>query len=44
MSLGSVDELDYRRLQKLKDLIAHIEPGLVSEQLSWSSFRCRLTP
>lgn len=38
MSLGSVDELDSRHLRQLKDLIARIEPGLVSEHLCWSSF------
>ena len=38
MSLGSVDVLDVRHLALLKDLIARIEPGLVSEHLSWSSF------
>jgi uncharacterized protein (UPF0276 family) len=38
MSVGSVDELDYKHLRKLKDLIVRIEPGLVSEHLSWSSF------
>lgn len=38
MSLGSVDDLDTEHLQKLKDLIVRIEPGLVSEHLSWSSF------
>ena len=38
MSLGSVDELDMVHLHKLKQLIARIEPGLVSEHLSWSSF------
>lgn len=38
MSLGSVDALDVRHLGSLKNLIARIEPGLVSEHLSWSSF------
>jgi uncharacterized protein (UPF0276 family) len=38
MSLGSVDELDRQHLKQLKDLIQRIEPGLVSEHLSWSSF------
>ncbi|MCK9605464.1 MAG: DUF692 domain-containing protein [Methylomonas sp.] len=41
MSLGSVDELDGRHLRQLKDLIARIEPGLVSEHLAWSSFAGR---
>ena len=38
MSLGSMDALDVRHLARLKDLVARIEPGLVSEHLSWSSF------
>lgn len=38
MSLGSVDKLDVQHLDKLKSLIARIEPGLVSEHLSWGSF------
>jgi len=38
MSLGSADELDDQHLRQLKDLIQRIEPGLVSEHLSWSSF------
>jgi uncharacterized protein (UPF0276 family) len=38
MSLGSVDALDFGHLHKLKALIARIEPGLVSEHLSWSSY------
>jgi uncharacterized protein len=38
MTLGSVDVLDVRHLAMLKDLIARIEPGLVSEHLSWGSF------
>jgi uncharacterized protein (UPF0276 family) len=38
LSLGSVDELDRQHLRRLKDLIQRIEPGLVSEHLSWSSF------
>lgn len=38
MSLGSVDALDRQHLRKLKTLIERIEPGLVSEHLSWSSF------
>jgi uncharacterized protein len=37
MSLGSVDVLDGRHLSLLKELVARIEPGLVSEHLSWSS-------
>lgn len=38
MSLGSVDALDVRHLAMLKELIIRIEPGMVSEHLSWSSF------
>lgn len=38
MSLGSVDPLDRAHLRQLKGLIERIEPGLVSEHLSWSSF------
>jgi uncharacterized protein (UPF0276 family) len=37
LSLGSVDPLNQSHLKKLKQLIQHIEPGLVSEHLSWSS-------
>lgn len=38
MSLGSTDALDRPHLQRLKRLVDRIEPGLVSEHLSWSSF------
>lgn len=38
MSLGSIDPLDRWHLKRLKELIERIEPGLVSEHLSWSSF------
>jgi uncharacterized protein len=38
MSLGSVDALDGQHLAQLKGLIDRIEPGLVSEHLSWGSF------
>ena len=38
LSLGSVDPLNRTHLQQLKALSARIEPGLVSEHLSWSSF------
>lgn len=37
LSLGSVDPLNRPHLQQLKKLIEIIEPGLVSEHLSWSS-------
>jgi len=38
LSLGSVDPLNTRHLQQLRDLAARIEPGLISEHLCWSSF------
>lgn len=38
LSLGSVDPLSQAHLHQLKALVARIEPGLVSEHLSWSSF------
>ena len=38
MSLGSVDALEGQHLAQLKRLIDRIEPGLVSEHLSWGSF------
>jgi hypothetical protein len=41
MSLGSTDPLDTRHLAKLKALIERIEPGLVSDHLSWSSVNRR---
>lgn len=37
LSLGSVDPLNRQHLKQLKNLIDVIEPGLVSEHLSWSS-------
>ncbi|MGR9108117.1 MAG: MNIO family bufferin maturase [Gammaproteobacteria bacterium] len=37
LSIGSTDRLDRKHLADLKTLIARIEPGLVSEHLSWSS-------
>ncbi len=37
LSLGSADPLDRAHLAKLKELVRRIEPGLVSEHLSWSS-------
>ncbi|MGH8232026.1 MAG: MNIO family bufferin maturase [Steroidobacteraceae bacterium] len=36
LSLGSADGLDARHLQRLVELVRAIEPGLVSEHLSWS--------
>jgi len=38
LSLGSADPLDERHLAKLAALIERVEPALVSEHLSWSSF------
>ena len=38
LSLGSVDRLNTEHLDRLKCLIDRIEPGLVSEHLSWGSF------
>ena len=37
LSLGSTDPLDAVHLEKLKALAGRIEPGLVSEHLSWGS-------
>jgi hypothetical protein len=37
MSLGSVDALDRGHVEKLRTLIARIEPALVSEHLCWSA-------
>ncbi|MCD6040500.1 MAG: hypothetical protein K0R40_103 [Burkholderiales bacterium] len=37
LSLGSTDPLDLTHLAKLKALIERVEPGLVSEHLSWGS-------
>jgi uncharacterized protein len=37
LSLGSTDPLDLNHLKKLKQLIEHIEPSLISEHLSWGS-------
>ncbi|HSW52354.1 MAG TPA: DUF692 domain-containing protein [Sulfuricaulis sp.] len=37
LSLGSSDELNRRHLEKLRALIGRIEPGQVSDHLSWSS-------
>jgi hypothetical protein len=41
MSLGSTDPLDTTHLARLKALIERIEPGLVSDHLSWSSVNRR---
>lgn len=37
LSLGSVDPLDERHLARLEALVRRVQPGLVSEHLSWSS-------
>jgi uncharacterized protein len=36
LSLGSAEQLDGRHLQRVAGLVRSIEPGLVSEHLSWS--------
>jgi uncharacterized protein (UPF0276 family) len=41
LSLGSVDALDTRHLEKLAHLADRFEPALVSEHLCWSSFAGR---
>jgi uncharacterized protein (UPF0276 family)/uncharacterized membrane protein len=35
LSIGGVDALDRAHLERLRDLVARIEPGLVSEHLAW---------
>jgi hypothetical protein len=37
LSLGSTDPLNLEHLDRLKALIDHVSPGLLSEHLSWSS-------
>lgn len=37
LSLGSVDEINWRHMKRLRDLIQRIDPCLISEHLSWSS-------
>jgi uncharacterized protein (UPF0276 family) len=37
LSLGSTDPLNAEHLKRLRQLADHIEPGLISEHLSWSS-------
>lgn len=39
LSLGSTDPLDESHLKQLKRLIEYVEPGLISEHVSWSSVR-----
>lgn len=41
LSLGSVDELSHRHLEKLKALAERIEPAAISEHLCWSSIHGR---
>ena len=36
LSLGSAEDLDRRHLRRIAELVRGIEPGLVSEHLSWS--------
>ena len=36
LSLGSADGLDAGHLERIRDVVRRIEPGLVSEHLSWS--------
>ena len=36
LSLGSAEELDGQHLRRIAELVRNIEPGLVSEHLSWS--------
>lgn len=37
LSLGSADGLDFAHLEALADLVRSVEPGLVSDHLSWSA-------
>ena len=39
LSLGSAASLDAAHLERVRDVVARIEPGLVSEHLSWSVVR-----
>ena len=41
LSLGSCDPINTEHIRKLKRLVDRIEPGLVSEHLSWSSIEGR---
>lgn len=36
LSLGSADGLDAKHLERIREVVRRIEPGLVSEHLSWS--------
>ena len=37
LSIGSTDPLDLEHLRRLSQLISRVEPGLISEHLSWGS-------
>lgn len=37
LSLGSAEELDFAHLKKIRGVVERIEPGLISEHLSWSA-------
>ena len=37
LSLGSADSLDAEHVQRVRELVAHYQPGLVSEHLCWGS-------
>jgi uncharacterized protein (UPF0276 family) len=41
LSLGSTDELNWRYLKKLNNLITKVKPALISDHLAWSSFQGR---
>jgi hypothetical protein len=36
LSVGSASGIDYQHLERIKDLMEHLEPALVSEHLAWS--------
>lgn len=36
LSLGSAEGMDFQHLARVRDVIRRVEPGLVSEHLSWS--------
>jgi uncharacterized protein (UPF0276 family) len=36
LSLGSAEGLDAAHLNRIRDVVARVEPGLISEHLSWS--------
>lgn len=41
LSLGSADAMDKEHLRKLKSLVRRVDPGLVSEHLSWGAIAGR---